>query len=109
MITSLLVSLGSAALLAQTPQSPVRPQEPPPSVLAMAPFHGVFLDEHRHADGGHWARGDRYKVRFAADGVHYLPLFSSRTPRHYPLHFLGVAGGDGSGARIEPVLRENGC
>ncbi|MFY9342324.1 MAG: hypothetical protein WAT39_07535 [Planctomycetota bacterium] len=75
----------------------------------MAPFHGVFLDEHRHADGGHWARGDRYKVRFAADGVHYLPLFSSRTPRHYPLHFLGVAGGDGSGARIEPVLRENGC
>ncbi len=110
MIPFLLVSLGAAAsLFDQTPQSPVRQQEPPPSVVAIVPFQGVFLDEHRHADGGYWARGDRYKVRFAADGVQYVPLFSSQTPRHFPLHFLGGAGDAGSGARIEPVLHENGC
>lgn len=102
MISPLLLSLGTAALIAQAVPSPVRPQDPPPQILATTQFHGVHIDQDRHADGGFWARGDRYKMRFAADGAQYLPLFSSRTPRHYPLHFR-------SEANVEPVLHANGC
>ena len=102
MISPLLLSLGTAALIAQAVPTPVRPQDPPPQVLASSQFHGVHIDAERHPDGGFWARGEHYKMRFAADGAQYLPLFSSRTPRHYPLHFR-------SEANVEPVLHANGC
>ena len=67
------------------------PSAPPAQVLASAPFHGVWIDPDPSRDGRFWCRGDRYKMSFGADGASYVPLFSSRTPRHYPLGFH-VAG-----------------
>ena len=90
------------ALLAQDP-SPQAPAQPP-QILVSSPFHGVHVDLEPARDGRFWARGDRYKMSFGEDGARYLPLFSSRTPRHFPLYFA-VPGA----AAARPAMHEHGC
>jgi len=102
MATTLSLAFVTSALLAQDP-SPLTPA-PPPQILVSSPFHGVHIDLEPAADGRFWARGDRYKMSFGADGASFLPLFSSRTPRHFPLHFE-LPGA----APVLPAMHEHGC
>lgn len=83
------LSVVSAAMMAQDP-SPLGPSAvptPPPQIFVSQPSHGVWIDPDPARDGRLWCRGDRYKMSFGANGAAYVPLFSSRTPQHYPLAF----------------------
>jgi hypothetical protein len=88
-----VLSFLSLALLPQD-QSPDLAPTPPPQILVSAPFHGVWIDPAPSHDGRLWCRGDRYKMSFGADGAAYVPLFSSRTPQHYPLAFHLAGAGE---------------
>ena len=95
MLRYLLLPFASVALLAQdrTPHlAPANPT-PPASILASAPFEGVWIDPEPARDGRFWCRGNRYKMSFGPDGARYVPLFSSRAPQHFPLtfHLAGAA------------------
>ncbi len=68
-------------LLAALCAPPALPQF---AALTAAPPTVLF---DRADDGALWALGTNYKMRFAADGVTYFPLFGERAQQHTPLSF----------------------
>jgi hypothetical protein len=101
MLRCLLLPFASAALLAQdrTPHLAPADPTPPASILASAPFDGVWIDPEPARDGRFWCRGNRYKMSFGTDGARYVPLFSSRAPRHFPMAFHLVGAPDAAPER----------
>lgn len=97
--------LATLVQLAQDPSPlPAVVPTPPPPILLSSAFHGVHVDLSPASDGRYWARGDRYKMSFGTDGAAFLPLFSSRAPRHWPLQFR-LPGR----VEVTPVVHETGA
>lgn len=75
-----------------------------PSLQPGGPWQGVVVDREPAADGAFWARGHRYKMRFAEAGAGYMPLFGPHVLAN-PLLTFELEGHPARAIR----LRDDGC